>query len=766
MSKVTQKVCVLCLSLVIDGFSVGCSSSGGAASNASTETTFARAAANNLTAQLTAAGYSESQIEILTTAGGNAASGFSLQSIRFLSNTNSQNITTSNTFWAAVEKELDNPSAAFTATQKAEIMGLLIKSLVLTFKEKSPGIADSSDMDTMVEGLISTAVEHLGDIGLASSEIENAAQSIVKATVSHLDELAGTSQMENLIAKVATVSVSSLGTINGVSPSNYSGLVKCIAEGITASVGNAGVTATSDVGTLVQNIGTSIVTAVGTLGISATNSEFQNLITSVTEGTIAGIGSLGVTNSSDLQNLSQLVTVGIIGGCNNVSGFDSSILTTVETSIQSGASNGFAQYSGVDGTTLTNLTNNLQTYISGGGYTSAPSYTPPPAPSASPSASVSPSVSASASASASPSASPSPSPTPSTSPSPNASEIASIDILVSAPDADNSLEIFDYGSNLVDVPAGHCSTVTVTTLDVNNNALTMHQAVDIQMSDVAAHAVFYTDASCTQATTTLTVPLNSDHGIGYIKTTHSGTMFVEAQYGSATGSASYEVHASLPVDIQTIPSVDFFADTSCPQYGENTVRIQLIDIYGNISFPRANTLFHMVAADSAHTTVMDPINCVPSNDFTIAAFASQVDVAFIVDNAGSADFTFSKDSDSSFPSTTLTYNFVIPDAVFLTGAQGAVTATGMACTALGFLSVDYQFNNRNVPADVVATLDDGGSGHFFSDSGCTTPITTATILAGQHQQQFYYQNYTPGSYSLHIDATNFIGTTLPVQITP
>lgn len=106
---------------------------------------------------------------------------------------------------------------------------------------------------------------------------------------------------------------------------------------------------------------------------------------------------------------------------------------------------------------------------------------------------------------------------------------------------------------------------------------------------------------------------------------------------------------------------------------------------------------------------------------------------------------------------------------------GRLTLAGPATLDVGVCSSAFTVTARdsagiasNVATPVVATLEGGGDGYFYSDAGCTLETTTATIAAGGSTTSYFFKDARAESlYLTVLDAAGeLIGATTAVTVLP
>ncbi|MGZ3971005.1 MAG: phage head spike fiber domain-containing protein [Mucilaginibacter sp.] len=87
--------------------------------------------------------------------------------------------------------------------------------------------------------------------------------------------------------------------------------------------------------------------------------------------------------------------------------------------------------------------------------------------------------------------------------------------------------------------------------------------------------------------------------------------------------------------------------------------------------------------------------------------------------------------------------------------SGSTSIVRGSCASLTLSSYDANNDLANVSADLNVSLGGAGSGGFYSDNACSTPIASTTIAQNTNNKTIYYKNNNSGSYSLTADAASF-----------
>jgi len=126
--------------------------------------------------------------------------------------------------------------------------------------------------------------------------------------------------------------------------------------------------------------------------------------------------------------------------------------------------------------------------------------------------------------------------------------------------------------------------------------------------------------------------------------------------------------------------------------------------------------------------------------------------------------TYAGDTNFNTSASTGTSQTVNPKLAFTSTAFAILTGT---CSS----TISVQIENANGSAatltspTVLSLSSSSGTGKFFSDSTCTTQITTATIAAGSSTANFFYDDTTIGSPVITVASTGLTSVTQPEAIT-
>ncbi len=321
------------------------------------------------------------------------------------------------------------------------------------------------------------------------------------------------------------------------------------------------------------------------------------------------------------------------------------------------------------------------------------------------------------------------------------------------------------------VVAGACSTkIVVTTAGENGAAGPLFVATSVQISGIAGtNALLYDNASCTGT------PLDTT------------AVILPASVGSVYTTNYYlkDLHAET-LNINVIDNSGVISTTS----GLQAVSV----LASNINFTGPTSVvaglcsaaFTVTLADAVGTAVVTPNNV----GLTINGLSGSVDGKFYTSSScaggGSATTITIPANASSLTiyfkdrgAEVLSLFISDPNAVLVTSPTRTMSVSP---SALAIVTPSPANAKTNVCAGpfTVNTLDGNAAvcsaistvnvnlsgantgGTFYSDSSCTTPITSVQFTTGQSAKTFYFQSYAPSTGPGHLSLTATDAATTPV----
>lgn len=300
-----------------------------------------------------------------------------------------------------------------------------------------------------------------------------------------------------------------------------------------------------------------------------------------------------------------------------------------------------------------------------------------------------------------------------------------------------------------------CNSVQINVLDASDNTVTATSMMTVGLSGTAS-AVFYSDANCTVAGSTLSIPAGANSGIAYMRKASAGTSTLTASttgMASGTGSITISVAPAFRIIFSSAATIPYAAST-CQAY-----TLQTRDsLNNNISAVTTDTT--VTLSGNSDGSFYSNSTCTGGNEITSAIITSGTSSKVI--------YFLKPTSTTVTPGTNITLTAAVagwtPNAttsvsvstgntinlVTANGAAGIAVSTATAVTAANkclLTTVRVQDElGALVPANkvtsaITAALSGGGAGaQFWSNAACTTPTSTVTINAGANTGNFYYSS--------------------------
>lgn len=316
---------------------------------------------------------------------------------------------------------------------------------------------------------------------------------------------------------------------------------------------------------------------------------------------------------------------------------------------------------------------------------------------------------------------------------------------------------------LVVAPTGtavSCNIVTINVLDSSNNSVNATSSMTVNLTGTNS-AAFFSDSNCATASTSLVIAAGANTGTRYMRKTTAGSSALTAtSLGVANGTGTIVISAAPAGRIifsaaATIP----YAAATCQAY-----TLQTRDALNN------NTV--AVTADTVVTlsgvadgSFYSNSTCTPGNQITsttiLNATSSRIiyyskptttsvnpgaNIALTASVVGwSPDATTSVNVSTGVPTHLATTNTAAGISIF-SATNVAIASRCLLTTVIVRDELNALVPASAVTSNITATLSGGGAGaQFWSNSTCTTPISTITINAGTNSRNFYYSSSTTTS---------------------
>ncbi len=291
--------------------------------------------------------------------------------------------------------------------------------------------------------------------------------------------------------------------------------------------------------------------------------------------------------------------------------------------------------------------------------------------------------------------------------------------------------------------AGVCSaTITVQTQNSSGNPFNVTTSTLVSLTTSSSSGTFYSNSACTTSANSVTIATGTNSASFFYKDTTAGSATITASNtGLTTASQAETVNSATPAKL-AFTSASQVTNTGLCSAG---IKVQTQDSFGNPTTAGANvalsttSLGGTIYSDAACTTTTASISIIPGSSTANFFYKDTV--------IGSPTITASA---AGLTSATQTESIVGPGPVKLVFATPAQALTASVCGSTMTVQTQNSAGTpTNVVAQIVASLStNSSSGTFYSDSACTTTITTVTIAAGTDNVSFFYRDSAAGTPNL------------------
>jgi hypothetical protein len=280
--------------------------------------------------------------------------------------------------------------------------------------------------------------------------------------------------------------------------------------------------------------------------------------------------------------------------------------------------------------------------------------------------------------------------------------------------------------------------------DANSNAATVLTSTQVSLSSSSGSLLFYSDASCSTLVTFTTIAASTSTTNFYFRDSAVGNPQITAT-ASGLGNVSQieTVNPAVPTKLVMITPTRTVAAGACSgTLGAVTVQAQ-----------NNNSVASNVTTDTTATLTSTSGTTFYSDSGCTTAITSIT----ITTGTSTASFYF-KDNVAGNPTLTATPPVLTPaaqaetitpaaaNALVFTNAPITITAGNCSATALTLQVRDSFGNDTTVAGNTTVNLTSGsGALSYFSDSGCTAPITQVVIASGSGLQTAYFKATASGT---------------------
>lgn len=320
--------------------------------------------------------------------------------------------------------------------------------------------------------------------------------------------------------------------------------------------------------------------------------------------------------------------------------------------------------------------------------------------------------------------------------------------------------------------AGTCVTFSIEARDQFNAAINVPANELITLSSSTA-GTFYTSAGCAGPTSTVTISSGSSTATVYFRPTVAGAetvTFDPATAGTVTSNLTTVAGAIDPTNstlVKTSVPSTYEADGAA----QTTMTVTLLDAYLNPISGQNVTLYTTQAA------VAGDAFAYPSGSVSNAS--GQVSATYVATQSGPRTFRISVPAVLDSAADSVSVDFIALTSLSLVQMPGAWSLPLGAgnCYALRIIARDNLSNpyvasgaGITIPLSSAASpaqTNQASTTGFYSNAGCSTPLSTsALITAGSSQVDIYFMPSKSGTVSLAMTSGVASGTMSSMAVNP
>jgi len=305
------------------------------------------------------------------------------------------------------------------------------------------------------------------------------------------------------------------------------------------------------------------------------------------------------------------------------------------------------------------------------------------------------------------------------------------------------------------VTVGACSAAaTVQSRDTYGNASPVAAAATGPITSTSGTTTFYLGTGCPgAAVTSLTIPAGQSSVTFSFKDTVAGSptiTYSPAGLGSASQTETFSVGVPTQLAVTTAAATLTAGQCSSAVTGAAGTVVQAQDSFGNPANVTANITVGLASGSATLAFFSDSGCTVAIASSTIVQPANTTRIWFRDTTAGTSTVTGTA-AGLGPANQTETINPAAPSALAFTSAAQTVTA-GACSSPVTLRTQDVYGNVSPEPSSTLLPLSSSDSPRmtFFSDLGCTTPISSATVGAGTSTAQLWFKDTLAGTPSLNV----------------
>ncbi len=307
------------------------------------------------------------------------------------------------------------------------------------------------------------------------------------------------------------------------------------------------------------------------------------------------------------------------------------------------------------------------------------------------------------------------------------------------------------------ISAGFCEAYTVSAKDGSNNVALLANAVTLTLTGAGA-GNFYSDPNCVTVASSLTLAANSSTGVTYYKNNAAASVTLTLTNGTGTFSPLSMAVSVLPNNVLITGNASFVAGT-CQAY-----TLTLADAL-NVpsSIPFNITLSLTGAASGGYFS--NPLCTSAITSVVLTSGSTSTTIYYKNNTAQPVTLNVDNGAGGLTPGTKgVTVTPGTPSVVIITGPS--TVAAGNCSTAFTVTTKDSLGNDSAVASNLAVTLSGGGSGSFYSDSGCSSPAAPFVVASATFANTFFIKDNTAEVLTLNAAAVSFTAGTKPFTVSP
>jgi hypothetical protein len=314
------------------------------------------------------------------------------------------------------------------------------------------------------------------------------------------------------------------------------------------------------------------------------------------------------------------------------------------------------------------------------------------------------------------------------------------------------------------VVAGNCSGVaTVQLRDAFNNAVQVATNTAVTLSAAPPEGFqFFSDSTCSgTAVTSVTMAASSSNASFYFSGTRAVTATLSAVLGSITGNQGVTINPGTPTALVFPESPLTVTAGDC-----TPVTLRVNDTHGNAAPVSGNQIIDLAASPSTGFTFSTATNCSgPTNQVTLNSGQSSRTVYMRGTAAGNVTVTAIR-APFSQGTLSLTVNPAAPSKLaFLTAPQ---TLEMNACSLITTVRLLDAFDNvvTATASTPIGLMGSTANITFYSDAGCSSTTTSATVPAGGSNASFYFKDTAPETVTITVSGNGLSSANQQQTINP